>query len=710
MNKNFAMSLLAAGVFASGAAFAGGGDPAPDPGNGYPITTKVDIDPNKKVLVIGIDGTRPDVIAKSNTPYIDSLIANGAYSTELQAPDTSWSAAGWSTIMYGVWRDKHGVTENSYSGSKLADFPDLFTHLESQANDVQTARVTSWDAFPNHMPTSADVDYFSNYSSTQDIPTTAKSVELLSDPATDVVFHYFSMVDATGHNHGFHKDVTEYIASMELVDQQIGELLQAINNRPNRANEDWLIIATTDHGGDMSGHGKNNPEHRYSWLFISGDNPNVPKGGLYPDPSQVDVVTTVLDFYGLTTGSPLDLDGRTLLQPQTVPVPQLGQNIVRNGDAEIRRGITAFGYDANVPAWRDIDGGVVVAYGSPDFPASGSVSNGGNNFFAGETSHNSAMSQVIDVSNLNLDGDESFTLSAHLGGYQDHDDNARVIARFDDGSGAAATIWDGNKAYFFKGNQYYRFDLSSDTTDSGYPKTIDTTTWPGLEKFTGGAGNIDAVLNWGTGKAYFFKGDEYIRYDIASDKADPGYPQSIISGWPGLDKFEGGARDLDAAIDWTNGNVYFFKGAQYIRYNKSGDSADYSYPRFIGKNSWNGMQVWPLGIDAAFRASSSHAYMFKEGQYVRYNIVTDQVHDGTYPRAIDSSSWPGLSDWYFGVRSAQVGPVTDADRNSQTGFQFRTTTGSVPANTQSVEVSVRYEASWQGTDGYADNVSLTINP
>jgi hypothetical protein len=30
------------------------------------------------------------------------------------------------------------------------------------------------------------------------------------------------------------------------------------------------------------------------------------------------------------------------------------------------------------------------------------------------------------------------------------------------------------------------------------------------------------------GKACFVKGDEYIQYDIAADRADPGYPQRSL--------------------------------------------------------------------------------------------------------------------------------------------------------------------------------------
>jgi hypothetical protein len=45
---------------------------------------------------------------------------------------------------------------------------------------------------------------------------------------------------------------------------------------------------------------------------------------------------------------------------------------------------------------------------------------------------------------------------------------------------------------------------------------------------------IDAGVVWPNGKAYFFRGSQYLRYDIAADHVDSGYPLDIAGHWPGL--------------------------------------------------------------------------------------------------------------------------------------------------------------------------------
>jgi hypothetical protein len=37
-----------------------------------------------------------------------------------------------------------------------------------------------------------------------------------------------------------------------------------------------------------------------------------------------------------------------------------------------------------------------------------------------------------------------------------------------------------------------------------------------------------------TAKAYFLKGSQYVRYDLAADEVEAGYPASIETEWNGL--------------------------------------------------------------------------------------------------------------------------------------------------------------------------------
>ena len=54
---------------------------------------------------------------------------------------------------------------------------------------------------------------------------------------------------------------------------------------------------------------------------------------------------------------------------------------------------------------------------------------------------------------------------------------------------------------------------------------------------------VDAALNWDGKYIYFFKGEEYLRYNFSSDKVGKGYPKKISEGWKGLP-----GSNLDAAF------------------------------------------------------------------------------------------------------------------------------------------------------------------
>ena len=56
----------------------------------------------KKVLLIGLDGVRVDILAAANTPNIDALIANGTFSDDAQTRPRTVSGPGWSSMLTGV--------------------------------------------------------------------------------------------------------------------------------------------------------------------------------------------------------------------------------------------------------------------------------------------------------------------------------------------------------------------------------------------------------------------------------------------------------------------------------------------------------------------------------------------------------------------------------------------------------------------------------
>lgn len=197
-----------------------------------------------------------------------------------------------------------------------------------------------------------------------------------------------------------------------------------------------------------------------------------------------------------------------------------------------------------------------------------------------------------------------------------------------------SSIWPNGKAYFFKGAQYLRYDPGADKTDAGYPRPI-AGNWPGFPASF--ASGVNAAVVWGNGKVYFFKGNQYLRYDIASDKVDPGYPKPIAGNWPGL-----WADNIGAAVAWPNGKAYFFKGSQYIRYDIATDKADPGYPRAIA-GSWPGLPAsFAAGVDAAVVWNNGKAYFFKGSEYLRYDIASDKA-DAGYPKPI-KGNWPGFWD------------------------------------------------------------------
>ncbi len=260
---------LAITVLAALSAFA----PAP------PLSAKA-----PKVLLIGIDGLRADAFVAADTPAMDALAADGIIdlqtsilSETVTASDTI-SGPGWTTFLTGVWADRHGVTDNSFQGRNRDAAPHGFALAKQAKPNLLTASFLDWTPLGQHVVSDADINMIATPSAASDQyhgsdrSLALSAAALLREQPIDFAFVYFGACDEAGHAHGFHPSVQPYTQCIEATDALIAQLVAAVKARKTIDNEDWLIVVSTDHGGEGTGHGggRDNPMIHRVPMIVSG--------------------------------------------------------------------------------------------------------------------------------------------------------------------------------------------------------------------------------------------------------------------------------------------------------------------------------------------------------------------------------------------------------------------------------------------------------
>jgi len=225
---------------------------------------------NRKVLIIGIDGTRSDALQAANTPNIDQLIATGMNTWDSWHLGITVSGPSWSDIMCGVWENKHGVTNNSYSGSHYDQYPYFITHAKEVKPSLYCVQVVEWAPMSDQV-TNDGWDLKLKVPDGVGYPTVSAAQTQLANPNLDAMFVYFDKVDLTGHASGFSPSNPAYINAIQFVDSCVGQVISALHARPNYATEEWLVLLVTDHGGIGTGHGGNSNQERNIWWIGSGN-------------------------------------------------------------------------------------------------------------------------------------------------------------------------------------------------------------------------------------------------------------------------------------------------------------------------------------------------------------------------------------------------------------------------------------------------------
>ena len=275
--------------------------------------------PAPKVLLIGIDGVRPDVLAEVATPNIDALAASGWYTAEARTTTPSVSGPSWSSMLTGVWPGKHGVTNNNFTGRDYDTWPGFLTRAERERPELATYAALDWlplgelpeggPVVPATIDARALLNGYDLGWAAADGEVTTHAVRHLGQADPDAMFVYLGNPDETSHQHG--SIGTEYRDAIALADSHVGMLIDAVRARPGYENEDWLVLISTDHGRSADGgHGGDSPEEMTIFILASGaatvDWPQ-------PGPAHiVDVAATAIAHLGIEIDPAWALDGRPL--------------------------------------------------------------------------------------------------------------------------------------------------------------------------------------------------------------------------------------------------------------------------------------------------------------------------------------------------------------------------------------------------------------
>ena len=226
-----------------------------------PMAAKADGARRPMALMVMFDGLRADGIESGSMPNVMALRNgtwhagyNGAWSVTAQiAPGSdSVSAPNHVSIATGYSPTTHHATANGQTASvDYTTYPTWLKRVVDARSGATAAFAYSWSEDAGLGPATG-VTFLGG---TDAQNATDLAALLASANAPDATMFFINEPDAGGHAGNYYPYTTGYRNSLALSDGYLGQCLTAITNRATFADEDWLILVTSDHGGYLKTHG-----------------------------------------------------------------------------------------------------------------------------------------------------------------------------------------------------------------------------------------------------------------------------------------------------------------------------------------------------------------------------------------------------------------------------------------------------------------------
>ena len=262
----------------------------------------------RRVLLITIDGLRPDVLLRADAPNIRHLMASGSFTLWARTVPECYTLPAHVSILTGVSPQKHGVEWNDHIEQAYPLVPTLFEL--AKRGGLTTAMFTGKTKFiALDKPGTIDWKFLPYDEPNPDALVVAEAVKGLREHRPHVTFVHLADTDVVGHAVGW--GTPEQLRVVEEADRVVGMLLGALKDLSLA--DSTLVVLTADHGGAGLEHGPDDPRSRHVPWVVSG--PGVRRDyDLTRDAdlevNTVDTLPTVCAYLGLKWGP--EVEGRVV--------------------------------------------------------------------------------------------------------------------------------------------------------------------------------------------------------------------------------------------------------------------------------------------------------------------------------------------------------------------------------------------------------------
>lgn len=216
---------------------------------------------SEKVVLILVDGMRPDGMMNCGHPFVKELLAKSSYSLAARTVMPSVTLPCHMSLFHSVDPDRHGITTNTYT-PQVRPIDGLYEQLHRAGKS--TAMYYTWQelrdlARPNHVGLGTLINLHKYKDADNKI--TSAFLRDLPEYLPDFTFLYLGDTDETGHKHGWLSE--EYEKAIYNAFDCIERVWRALPS-------DYTMIVQADHGGHGRGHGSDMVEDMTIPVILCG--------------------------------------------------------------------------------------------------------------------------------------------------------------------------------------------------------------------------------------------------------------------------------------------------------------------------------------------------------------------------------------------------------------------------------------------------------